>query len=133
MLWEKLTETLKMQEINDNMFFEEQQENIIRKQEEDQVKEKSVEDNIQLIKNVKKTKKDEEIDENIMIFLHEKGWNENLIETLINIGLTDERVRLAEIDIYFYRFRYSSYSELKCIIKIICKINFIIVCCINKI
>ncbi|KYN18796.1 DPY30 domain-containing protein 2 [Trachymyrmex cornetzi] len=72
------------------MFLKKQQENMIRKQE-DQVKEKLVEDNIQVIKNVKETKKDEEIDEKIAIFLHKKDLNENLIETLINIGLTDVR------------------------------------------
>ncbi|XP_071577764.1 uncharacterized protein, partial [Temnothorax nylanderi] len=82
---------LKMQEIKDNTFLEKQQEDIIRKQqEEDQVKEKSIEDNIQVIKDMKKTRKDEEI----AIFLHEKDLSENLVETLINTSLTDEHVRL---------------------------------------
>jgi len=89
---------LKMQEINGNMFLEKQQEDMILKQE-DQVKEKSVEDNIQVIKDVEETKKDKEIDEKIAIFLHEKDLNENLIEKLIDTGLTDEYIRLAGIDI----------------------------------
>ena len=91
---------LKMQEINSNMFLEKQQEDMILKQE-DQVKEKSVEDNIQVTKNVEveETKKDKEIDEKIAIFLYEKDLNENLIEKLIDTGLTDEYIRLAGIDI----------------------------------
>lgn len=86
---------LKMQEIN--IFLEEEQEDIIRKQE-DQVKEKSIED-IQVIKEVKETIRDKEIDEKIVTFLYEKGLNENLVKTLIDTDcLTDEHVRLARID-----------------------------------
>ncbi|KAG5325640.1 DYDC2 protein, partial [Pseudoatta argentina] len=82
-----------MQEINDNMFLENQQEDMIYKHENQMMKEKSIED-IQVIKNIKETKKNEEIDEKIAKFLHEKDLDENLIETLINIGLTDEHIRL---------------------------------------
>ncbi|XP_018340526.1 PREDICTED: WD repeat-containing protein 87-like isoform X2 [Trachymyrmex septentrionalis] len=98
-----------MEEINDNIFLEGQQEEMIRKQEdqeqqedmireqEDQVEEKSIEDNIQVIENVKETKNDKEIDKKIEIFLHEKDSNENLSETLINI-LMDEHVSEDDID-----------------------------------
>ncbi|KAG5339583.1 DYDC2 protein, partial [Acromyrmex charruanus] len=82
-----------MQEINDNMFLENQQEDMIYKHENQMMKEKSIED-IQVIKNIKETKKNEEIDEKIAKFLREKDLDENLIETLINIGLTDEHIRL---------------------------------------
>jgi len=84
-----------MQEIN--VILGKQQEDMIHKQDEGQMKDRSIEDNIQVIKDVKETRRDEEIDEKIATFLHEKSLNKNLIETLINIGLTDEHVRLAEI------------------------------------
>ncbi|XP_018401860.1 PREDICTED: uncharacterized protein LOC108779027, partial [Cyphomyrmex costatus] len=71
-----------------------QEDIMIRKQEENQMEETSAENNIQVIKKVKEIKKDEEIDKNIATFLGEKDLNENLnLQTLINIGLTDERVR----------------------------------------
>lgn len=99
MLVEIVIDILKMQEINDNIFLEKQQEDIIRKkQEQDQVKERSIED-IQIIKEVKGTIKNEEIDEKIVRFLYEKGLSENFIKILINTDcLTDEHVRLARID-----------------------------------
>ncbi|XP_077260025.1 uncharacterized protein LOC143896224 [Temnothorax americanus] len=78
--------SLKMQEIKDNTFLEKQQEDM----EEDAVKEKSMEDNVRVIKDAKETRKDEEI----AIFLHEKGLNENLVETSRDTSLTDEHVRL---------------------------------------
>jgi len=91
-----------MQEINDNTFLEKQQENIIHKQEREQIKERSIDDNIQVIKDVKKTnrkgREDEEINEKVVTFLHEKGLSKNLVKTLINVGLMDEHVRLAVIN-----------------------------------
>lgn len=93
---------INMQEINDNTFLEKQQENIIHKKEGDQIKESSIDDNIQVIKDVKETKReereDEEINEKVVTFLHEKGLSKNLIKTLINASLTDEHVRLAIIN-----------------------------------
>ncbi|XP_011689223.1 PREDICTED: uncharacterized protein LOC105450849 [Wasmannia auropunctata] len=85
-----------MQEINDNISLEMQQEvDIICKQKEGQVKEGSLENNIQVIKDVKNPRSHEEINGRVMTFLHEKGLSENLIKTLIiNTGLTDEHVRL---------------------------------------
>lgn len=94
-------EVLKMQEINDNTFFEEQEEDVIREQE-DQAEESSKENDIQMIiKNVEEIKEDEEREKDEKVertFLHEKDLNENLVETLINTDLADGHVRLAEMD-----------------------------------
>jgi len=91
-----------MQEIN--VILEKHQEDMIHKQDKDQMKDRSIEDNIQVIKDIKEIRRDEEINEKVATFLHEKGLNKNFIETLINIGLTDEYVRLAEIDkSYIYK------------------------------
>jgi len=86
-----------MQEIN-VILEKHQEEDMIHKQDKDQMKDRSIENNIQVIKDIKETKRDEEIDEKVATFLHEKSLNKNLIESLINIGLTDKHVRLAEID-----------------------------------
>lgn len=100
-----------MQESDDNIFLEKQQENVIHvKQEEDEAKERSAVDDMKVIKDVKEMRRDEEIDGKVATFLHEKGLSENLIETLINTGLTDERVRLAGIKI---NFRYSSHILIR--------------------
>ncbi|XP_025074429.1 uncharacterized protein LOC105428965 [Pogonomyrmex barbatus] len=79
-----------MQEIND-IVLEEEQEDI--NEQEDQSEERSTEDEIRMIKKAKESKKDEEIDEKIVTFLHEKGLSENLIKTLIKNDLTDEHIR----------------------------------------
>lgn len=115
-----------MQEINDNTFLEKQQEDIIREQEEDQVEERSIED-IQVIKDVKETRKTEETNEKVATFLHEKGLSDNLVKTLINSDLTDEHVRLAEL----INFRYFCINQN--LLPKRCEINFMIVCYIKKI
>lgn len=95
---EIVVEGLKMQGVSDNTFLGKQQEDI-RKQEDDQIKERSIEDNIQVINDVKETRRDEEMNEKVPTFLYEKGLNENLhVKTLINTGLTDEYIRLVGID-----------------------------------
>ncbi|XP_011869587.1 PREDICTED: uncharacterized protein LOC105562982 isoform X2 [Vollenhovia emeryi] len=81
-------------EINDNTFLEKQHEDIVRKQEEAQVKERLIEDNVEMIKDVRATRRDEETDGKVATFLQEKGLSENLVKTLINTGLTNEHVRL---------------------------------------
>lgn len=93
-------EVLETQEMNDNTFLEEQEKDVIREQEDQ--KESSKEDDIQVIINdVEEIKGDEEKEEDEKVertFFYEKDLSENLVETLIKTDLTDEHVRLAEMD-----------------------------------
>lgn len=85
----------------------EKQEDVMHNQEEDQIKEeRSTEDNVQVINDVKETRRAEEINGKAATFLHEKDLNKNLVETLSDTDLTDEYVRLAGIDEYFRYFSY---------------------------
>lgn len=106
-------------EISDDTISENQSEENIQEQDEEeledeeldkeQLEEKSIEIiEEEVIKEVKETEenKREEIDESIATFLREKGLSENLVKTLINAGLTDEHIRLTEIDKLHSYFSY---------------------------
>lgn len=71
-------------------------------QSQEQLEEKLIEvieeEVIKEVKETEENKRDEEIDERIATFLHEKGLSENLVKTLINAGITDELIRLTKID-----------------------------------
>jgi len=68
-------------------------------QKENQLEEK-LEEEILPIKKIKETnkiKKIEEADKKITKLLYQKGLSENLVQTLIDTGFTDEHIKLAKV------------------------------------
>lgn len=103
--------------MSDDAVLEEQQreedvmnerEDVMDEQEEQFIKKNSVEDTqaIERTKEIRESDKNEDADKKITTFLHGKGLSETLIKTLINSGLTNENVRLAEIN----KLQYSSFQ-----------------------
>jgi len=78
---------------------EEEKDDIVYQQKEDLLEEKSEEEILptKKVKEINKTRKIEEADKKIATILYQKGLSENLIQTLIDTGFTDEHTKLAKI------------------------------------
>lgn len=86
-------------EISDDTISKKRQEDVnLGEQDKEQLTEESSQEIIQEseeAKEIERHKEEDEADERIATFLHERGLSENLIKTLINNDLTDEYILLA--------------------------------------